>query len=94
VRPGHDISSTFLGTRDKQGFANTLALTGDYDEAFNYATVEPDPTVLPHQRAMAEKFQQLVSQATSPAEQDRIGYFARFVGFMVPTAMRLKKRTN
>ena len=81
---GHDISSTFLGTRDKQGFAKTLALTGDYDEAFNYATVEPDPTVLPHQRAMAEKFQQLVSQAASPTEQDRIGYFASFVGFMVP----------
>ena len=81
---GHDISSTFLGTRDKQGFANTRELTGDYDEAFNYATVEPDPTVLPHQRVMAEKFQQLVSQATSPTEKDRIGYFASFVGFMVP----------
>jgi hypothetical protein len=81
---GHDISSTFLGTRDKQGFANTLALTGDYDEAFNYATVEPDATVLPHQREMAEKFQALLSQASSPIEQDRIGYFASFVGFMVP----------
>ncbi len=81
---GHDISSTFLGTRDKQGFAKTLALTGDYDQAFNYATVEPEATVLPHQREMAEKFQQLVSQASSPTEQDRIGYFASFVGFMVP----------
>ncbi|MGB8481708.1 MAG: hypothetical protein WCE63_23135 [Acidobacteriaceae bacterium] len=81
---GHDISSTFLGSRDKQGFANTRELTGDYDEAFNYATVQPDPTVLPHQREMAEKFQQLVSQASSPTEQDRIGYFASFVGFMVP----------
>ena len=81
---GHEISSTFLGTRDKQGFAKTLALTGDYDEAFNYATVEPEATVLPHQREMAEKFQQLVSHATSPTEQDRIGYFAGFVGFMVP----------
>ncbi len=81
---GHDISSTFLGTRDKQGFAKTLALTGDYDEAFNYATVEPEASVLPHQREMAEKFQQLVSQAASPTEQDRIGYFASFVGFMVP----------
>ena len=81
---GHDISSTFLGTRDKQGFANTLALTGDYDEAFNYATVEPEASVLPHQREMAEKFQALVSQAASPTEQNRIGYFASFVGFMVP----------
>jgi len=81
---GHEISSTFLGTRDKQGFAHTKELTGDYDEAFRYATVEPDPTILPHQREMAEKFQQLVSQATTPTEQDRIGYFASFVGFMVP----------
>jgi hypothetical protein len=81
---GHDISSTFLGTRDKQGFANTLALTGDYDEAFNYATVEPEAAVLPHQRATAEKFRSLLSQADSPTEQDRIGYFAGFVGFMVP----------
>jgi hypothetical protein len=81
---GHDISSTFLGTRDKHGFANTRELTGDYDEAFKYETVEPESTVLPHQRAMAEKFQALVSQASSPTEQDRIGYFAGFVGFMVP----------
>ncbi|MGB6304240.1 MAG: hypothetical protein WBF45_10850 [Acidobacteriaceae bacterium] len=88
---GHDISSTFLGTRDNQGFANTLALTGDYDEAFNYATVEPDAVVLPHQREMAEKFQALVSQASSPTEQDRIGYFASFVGFMVPYCDALEK---
>lgn len=81
---GHGISSTFLGTRNKQGFANTLALTGDYDQAFNYASVEPEASVLPHQRIMAEKFQQLVSQGASPTEQDRIGYFASFVGFMVP----------
>ncbi len=81
---GHDISSTFLGTRDKQGYANTVELTGDYSEAFNYATVEPDPAILPHQRLMAEKICQLASQATSPMEQDRIGYFASFVGFMVP----------
>jgi hypothetical protein len=81
---GHEISSTFLGTRNQQGFANTRELTGDYDEAFNYATVEPDATVLSHQRAMAERFQALLSEAASPTEQDRIGYFAGFVGFMVP----------
>jgi hypothetical protein len=81
---GHDISSTFLGTRNKQGYANTVELTGDYNEAFDYATVEPDPTVLPHQREMTEKFNRLASQAASPTEQDRIGYFASFVGFMVP----------
>jgi len=81
---GHEISSTFLGVRDKQGFAKTLALTGDYDQAFNYATSKPETTVLRHQREMAEKFQQLASHASSPAEQDRIGYFASFVGIMVP----------
>ncbi len=81
---GHEISSTFLGTRDTQGFAKTLALTGDYDQAFNYASTEPEATVLPHQREMAEKFQALVGQAASATERDRIGYFASFVGLMVP----------
>ncbi|MHB1937005.1 MAG: hypothetical protein ACYCOR_10520 [Acidobacteriaceae bacterium] len=81
---GHDISSTFLGTRDKQGYANRVELAGDYNEAFLYATTAPDPAVLPHQRVMAEKFRQLASRSTSLTEQDRIGYFASFVGFMVP----------
>jgi hypothetical protein len=80
----HEISSTFLGTRDKQGYANTRELTGDYDEAFVYATSEPEHSVLPHQRVMAESFRHLASEAASPTEQDRIGYFAGFVGFMVP----------
>lgn len=88
---GHEISSTFLGTRDKQGYANTRELTGDYDEAFVYATVEPDPTILLHQRLMTEKFSRLASQAASPMEQDRIGYFASFVGFMVPYCDALEK---
>ncbi|MGH9616528.1 MAG: hypothetical protein ACRD28_07270, partial [Acidobacteriaceae bacterium] len=81
---GHEISSTYLGTRNQQGYANTTELTGDYNEAFLYATVAPDPAIVPHQRIMAEKFSHLASQATSPTEQDRIGYFASFVGFMVP----------
>ena len=78
------ISSTFLGNYDQSGFANRVEIAGDYDEAFEYAETEPDLAVLPAQRVMAEKFRQLVSRATSPLERDRIGYFAGFVGFMVP----------
>lgn len=80
----HAISSTFLGSYDKAGFANRVELTGDYSEAFNYATTEPELAVLPVQRATAERFHQLASQAASPLEKNRIGYFADFVGFMVP----------
>jgi hypothetical protein len=80
----HAISSTFLGTYDKSGFANRVEITGDYDEAFDYGTNEPDLTVLPKQRETAERFRQLTSQATSPLERDRIGYFSGFVNFMVP----------
>ncbi len=80
----HAISSTFLGSYDKAGFANRVELTGDYSEAFNYAANEPELAVLPIQRATAERFRQLVSDAASPLERNRIGYFASFVGFMVP----------
>ncbi len=80
----HAISSTFLGTYDKSGFANRVEITGDYSEAFNYGSNEPDLTVLTKQRETAERFRQLVAQAGSPLERDRIGYFSGFVGFMVP----------
>ncbi len=80
----HVISSTFLGTYDKSGFANRVEITGDYSEAFNYGSNEPDLTVLTRQRETAERFRQLVAQAGSPLERDRIGYFSGFVGFMVP----------
>jgi hypothetical protein len=78
------ISSTFLGDYDQSGFAKRVEITGDYDEAFKYAETEPDLAVLPTQRVMAEKFRRLVSTTTSPLERARIGYFAGFVGFMVP----------
>ena len=80
----HAISSTFLGTTDKSGFANRVEITGDYSEAFNYWTNEPDLTVLSRQRETAARFRQLAAQAASPLERDRIGYFSRFVNFMVP----------
>jgi hypothetical protein len=80
----HAISSTFLGTYDKSGYANRVEITGDYSEAFNYWTNEPDLAVLPKQRETAERFRQLAAQASSPLERDRIGYFAGFVSFMAP----------
>lgn len=80
----HAISSTFLGTYDKSGYANRVEITGDYSEAFNYWTNEPDLAVLPKQRETAGRFRQLAAQATSPLERDRIGYFAGFVSFMAP----------
>jgi hypothetical protein len=80
----HAISSTFLGTYDKSGYANRVEITGDYSEAFNYWTNEPDLAVLPKQRETAERFRALAAQASSPLERDRIGYFAGFVSFMVP----------
>ena len=87
----HAISSTFLGSYDKAGFANRNEITGDYSEAFNYAETEPELEVLPKQRDTAERFRQLASQAASPLEQNRIGYFAGFVGLMVPYCDALEK---
>ncbi|MGA8149958.1 MAG: hypothetical protein WB952_03345 [Terriglobales bacterium] len=80
----HAIASTFLGSYDKSGFANRVEIAGDYGEAFDYASTEPDLAVLSRQRVTAERFRQLASQATSPVERERLGYFAGFVGFMVP----------
>lgn len=81
---GHAISSTFLGTYNKEGYANRAEITGDYDEAFTYAVNEPELAVLPRQRATAKQFQDLKIGAQSATERDRIGYFSGFVSFMVP----------
>jgi hypothetical protein len=81
---GRAISSTFLGTYDKSGFANRVEITGDYAEAFDYADTEPDLAAVKRQRVTAEKFSQLASQTASPLERERLGYFAGFVAFMVP----------
>lgn len=78
------ISSTFLGTYDKSGFANRVELAGDYSEAFNYASDEPQLAVLPVQRKTAERFRNLASQAQGPEERERLNYFAGFVGLIVP----------
>jgi len=80
----HAIASTFQGTYDKFGFANRIELAGDYGEAFNYNKNEPELAILPKQREIAERFRRLASQARSSLEQDRVGYLAGFVGFMVP----------
>ena len=81
---GRAISSTFFGSYDKSGFANRVEIAGDYSEAFDYADTEPDLAELGRQRVTADKFHQLASQAASPLERDRLGYYAGFVAFMVP----------
>lgn len=78
------ISSTFLGGYNKDGFAHTLAISGDYDEAFAYETTRPNPNILASQREVAAAFQKLVGLASTPAEKERIGYFSGFVGLAVP----------
>lgn len=88
---GHDISSTFLGTYSKEGYANLIVITPDYDQGFTYWMNEPDLSVLPSQRAMAMRFQQLLAEATSPIEKNRIGYFSGFVAFMPPYCDAYKK---
>jgi hypothetical protein len=80
----HAISTTFLGAYDSSGFAKNVEITGDYSEAFNYASNEPDLAILPVQSRTAERFRDLEARAESPLERNRIGYFAGFVGFMVP----------
>jgi hypothetical protein len=81
---GQAISSTFAGTYNKGGYANRIEIAGDYDEAFNYATSEPELTVLPIQRVTAKTFQELRAEAATPLEKNRIDYFAGFVAFIVP----------
>jgi hypothetical protein len=78
------ISSTFLGGYGKDGFAKRIELTGDYSEAFTYDTTEPDLSVLPTQRQIAGELRKLTDAAEFPTEQERVGYFAGFVGMMVP----------
>jgi hypothetical protein len=80
----HAISSTFLGSYDQSGFAKRVEVTGDYNEAFNYRTNEPELAVLGVQRKTTDRFRQLAARAQTPLERDRIGYFAAFVGLMVP----------
>jgi len=77
------IASTFLGDYDKNGFANKVELAGDYNEAFNYATEIPGQAILSSQRTLFTQFDQLASDAMSPLEKNRIGYFAGFLGLTV-----------
>jgi hypothetical protein len=72
----HTISSTFLGTYDRKGFAQINTITSDFNEGFLYDDSEPELTVLKKQRAAARKLTDLTSRASSPLERDRIGYFS------------------
>jgi hypothetical protein len=59
-------------------------LSGDYSEAFNYESSQPDLALLSMQRKVAERFREIAGEASSPTEKERLGYFSGFVGLMVP----------
>jgi len=78
------IVSTFLGSYNKQGYADKIELTPDYAEGFSY---EMDQSPLPDltaQRQTDHGFRELYEGASSPTERDRLGYFAGFVHLMTP----------
>lgn len=78
------IETAFHGLYSKDGFAQTIELTGDFDEGFDYAASELDPADLAKQRDTAQRFRNLVERAGSPLERERLGYLAGYVGLMVP----------
>ena len=80
----HAISSTFLGTYDKKGFAQINTITTDFNEGFLYDDNEPELAVLDKQRTTAGKLRDLTSRSASQLERDRIGYFSGYVNMMVP----------
>jgi hypothetical protein len=86
-----DISSTFLGTYNQQGYANTVSLAADPGAGFRYSESGEDLAVLPKQMSIAKAFEQLVREAQSPTEKNRIGYFSGFVNFMVPYCEAFEK---
>ncbi len=88
---GRAIASTFLGKRTSEGYAITRELSGDYDQAFLYEKFQADPALLQNQRRVAQQFQDLVAEASSPIERDRLGYFAGYVGLMVPYCSSYEK---
>lgn len=77
------IASTFLGSFDKDGFAKTNEISGDYDEAFRPDNPPPAQTVLDSQRQVALDFKKLYYDSNSPAEKERIGYYRGFVDLTV-----------
>jgi hypothetical protein len=59
--------------------------SGDYDEAFQFWNgYEPPPEVKTSQSAIAHELRALAENASSPAERERLDYFARYVEFLMP----------
>ncbi len=59
--------------------------SGDYDEAFQFwSGYEPPQEVKTSQSAMAHELRALAESASSPAERERLDYFARYVEFLLP----------
>jgi hypothetical protein len=67
----------------KDGHHEIHEYTGDYDEAFQFWNgYEPPQNVMRSQAEVAGQLRRLADAAASPAERERIGYLAGFVGFM------------
>ena len=75
----HTIASSFRGVYDKNGFAEVVPITPDYEEGFLYDAEVPSSSLLSIQHGTAKRFNQLAANATSALEQETIGYFAGFV---------------
>ncbi len=69
--------------RMENGHHQIHEYTGDYDEAFQFWNgYQPEASVIATQREVANQLDRLAANAASPAEGERIGYLAGFVGFV------------
>jgi hypothetical protein len=69
----------------KNGHSEIHEFSGDYDEGFQYWDgYEPAESVMKSQAEVARQLRALTDAASSPAEHERLNYFARFVEFLVP----------
>ncbi len=80
------LLSTWTGEM-KDGHAVTQEFSGDYNEAFVYWwDWEPEPTVIASQKEVLEELRRLAGSAGSAYENERLGYLAGHVEFLVAYA--------
>jgi hypothetical protein len=83
-----DLNQKVLNTGTAEvakGHVTTHQYAADYAEGFLYwESYSPDPTLVQAQEQIAAELRTLAGQAASPAEKERLGYLAGFVGFAVP----------
>jgi len=77
---------TFSG-QIREGHAVQQEFSGDYSEAFEFwRDFEIRPAVIASQKEVARALTELVGAAASPTEEERLGYLAGHVEFLVPYA--------